>query len=278
MSRAAAVLPLLLAVLALGACSHAPAPVEESVVVTKSARGGSPASAAAPASRPSVPETHTVGRGETLYSIAFRYGLDFRAVAAANNIAEPYTIYPGQKLRLRAHKSAPVAAKSTATAPTSSAPQAGSAPSSSAPVPPPADARKPASSLPEPAVARNGVGWQWPVQGKLLSTFNANVVGPKGIALAGNTGDPVHAARDGRVVYIGSSLVGYGQLVILKHDDVYLSAYAHNSKVLVKEGDAVRAGDTIAEMGSSGTDRTKLHFEVRRNGDPIDPMTVLPRP
>lgn len=243
----------------LAACAHNPPPVEESAVVT---RPGT-AHAKPPAVARVIPESHVVGRGETLFSIAFRYGLDFRALAANNRIAEPYTIYPGQKLKLRPRRDA------VATTP---------APSSRpAPARPGPDVRKPVSTTPPAPTASNG-NWRWPVQGKVVSGFNGNVIGPKGIALGGNVGDPVHAARDGRVVYTGSSLVGYGQLVIIKHDDVYLSAYAHNSKVLVKEGDVVKAGDAIAEMGSSGTDRTQLHFEVRRNGDPIDPLSVLPRP
>lgn len=213
--------------------------------------------------------------GDTLYSIAFRYGLDFRGLAAANHVSEPYRIYPGQKLRLTT--AVPAVAKAPKPVATRPEPGKRAAPAESAKpatAPPPATA----TAAPPPAIAApTGTGnWQWPVPGKVIGTFTADGVGPKGIAFAGNTGDPVHAARGGRVVYTGSSLVGYGQLVIIKHDDVYLSAYAHNSKLLVKEGAVVKAGDVIAEMGSSGTDRTELHFEVRRNGDPIDPLQVLP--
>lgn len=246
-------LPVLLGAL-LAACAQSPPPVEESLVVTK------------PATASARPEYHVVRRGDTLYSIAFSYGLDFRGLAAANGIREPFTIYPGQRLRLGVAKPpvvAPKPAKTPATVP--SAPE------------------KPAIAKPAATPGLNGSGdqsrgaWLWPVPGQVIGAFNPNGVGPKGIALTGNPGDPVRATRAGRVVYTGSSLVGYGQLVILKHDDVYLSAYAHNSRLRVKEGDMVKAGDVLAEMGSSGADRTKLHFEVRRNGDPIDPLTVLPR-
>lgn len=244
----------------LVACTHNLPPVEESVVVTKPQTGQQKL----PASGRVIPPTHVVERGETLYSIAFRYGLDFRALAANNRIAEPYTIYPGQKLRLQLRKASPTTAAPDAV---SMAPAA--AGSAAVLVPP-------VLAAPQAQKAATGA-WQWPVPGKIIGGFNASGIGPKGIALSGTIGDPVRAARGGRVVYTGSSLVGYGQLVILKHDDVYLSAYAHNSRILVKEGDTVRAGDVIGAMGSSGSDRIQLHFEVRRNGDPIDPLSVLPR-
>ncbi len=223
------------------ACVSTPPPVSESSVVKEK-----------PAPSPSH---YVVQRGDTLYAIAFRFGLDYRGLAAANGIRSPYTIHPGNKLRL------------TDIVPKSSVAMR---------VPTPAAPQPKVDDKPATPVASGGRGWQWPVSGKVISQFDKASVGPKGIALAGNTGDPVRAARGGRVVYTGNSLVGYGQLVIIKHDDIYLSAYAHNSKLLVKEGQQVNAGQEIAEMGSSGTDRTQLHFEVRRNGDPIDPLQVLP--
>lgn len=261
MNRFAAAAIVALAVL-LPACSSTPPAVEESPVVTGKKK-------AQPAT-PVRPEFHIVGRGDTLFSIAFRYGLDVRALARANGIREPYTIYPGQKLRLADKPPAKTSAKASVVKPS------GSSAKTTTAKPQPAPAATP-STTPPPAVVPHGRGWLWPVGGRVLSRFDAGSVGPKGIALAGNAGDPVRAARGGRVVYTGSSLVGYGQLVIIKHDDVYLSAYAHNSKLLVREGEQVKAGQVIAEMGSSGTDRTQLHFEVRRNGDPIDPLQVLPK-
>lgn len=155
------------------------------------------------------------------------------------------------------------------------------------PVPPAPVARAPAPVV-QPAVAARPVtpvpvrmpkpgAWQWPASGKLSARFSAGAQPHKGIDLDGNLGDPVHAANSGVVVYAGSGVRGYGNLLIIKHDEVFLSAYAHNSKLLVKEGDAVRAGQTIAEIGDSGTDRVKLHFEVRRKGSPVDPTKILPR-
>lgn len=234
----------------LASCAYNQPPIEESIVVTRAAQGTAARVA---------PEFYVVRRGDTLYSIAFRYGLDFRVLAALNRIPDTYMIYPGQKLKLRGVARsgqplvlAPVPAASSRAAPVT---------------------RPLAAPMPVPL----GVVWQWPVASKVIGVFKPDRVGPKGIALDGKLGDPVRAAREGRVVYVGSSLIGYGQLVIIKHDDVYLSAYAHNSRVLVKEATVVRAGDIIAEMGASGTDRIQLHFEVRRNGEPIDPLLVLPR-
>lgn len=296
--------------LALVACAHREAPpVAESKVVKKS---GAARSAAPSPTLAATGQQYTVEKGDTLYSIAFRHGLDFRTLAAVNGIREPYTIYPGQVLTIKS-RGQPLPLKATRPPAPSAAPPprpadvttetparqetAVAARPAAKPEPAPA-AKKPESVAPAsaptvsppakpvevPAVVQGpvptrfvgGGHWQWPVHGKLLSVYNRAGVGPKGIALAGNVGDSVRAARDGRVVYTGSSLVGYGQLVIVKHDDVYLSAYAHNSRVLVKEGETVKAGQKIAEMGSTGTDRTKLHFEVRRNGEPVDPLSVLP--
>jgi lipoprotein NlpD len=320
--RPAAGVLLAVSIAALVACRHAPPEVVESVVVKKPLAGKSvPAKPVAAAAAGGT--KYTVQKGDTLYSIAFRYGLDFRTLAALNGVREPYTIFPGQVLVIKSRGApAPVRADRVAVAPRVPEPPASSgaavhppksspgstAPSAPASAPtvatPPASAIRavpaapaaqaasaagpasPAAERQAPVVAKptvpaqtrlvGGGHWQWPAPGRLLSRFNARSVGPKGISIAGETGDAVRVARDGRVVYTGSSLVGYGQLVIVKHDDVYLSAYAHNSRLMVKEGDAVRAGQQIAEMGSTGTDRAKLHFEVRRNGDPVDPLSVLP--
>jgi lipoprotein NlpD len=119
--------------------------------------------------------------------------------------------------------------------------------------------------------------WRWPAQGRLLRRFDSNGTGKKGIAIGGRLNSPVVAAAGGRVVYRGSGLVGYGRLIIVKHNNNYLSAYGHNQELLVDEGDQVRAGQLIARMGSSGTNQVMLHFEIRQNGKPVDPLKLLPR-
>ena len=128
-----------------------------------------------------------------------------------------------------------------------------------------------------PEVAASGndeVAWIWPASGKTVGTFSES--GSKGVDIAGKAGDPVIAAADGRVVYSGTGLRGYGKLVILKHNNTYLSAYAHNQNILVKEGQSVSKGQKIAEMGNTDADQVKLHFEVRRQGKPVDPLKYLP--
>ncbi len=151
----------------------------------------------------------------------------------------------------------------TATAPATSGP----APPVAAPVTPPA--------VPSTISA---AGWRWPTQGQLIGRFAANDPKRQGIDIAGSAGQPVLAAADGVVVYSGAGLVGYGELIIVKHSDEWLSAYAHNRRRLVAEGSAVKGGQQIAELGRSGTSRDMLHFEVRRNGKPVDPLQVLPPP
>lgn len=205
--------------------------------------------------------SHKVQRGETLYSIAWRYGWDYRALARANKIPAPYTIYPGQVIVFSGGPSKP-------TTPAGPAPSSGA---TSAPVksPPPPKPSSPAQVGP--------VSWQWPVEGEILERFSTRSDGRRGVAVGGRHGAPVRAAAGGRVVYKGSGLTGYGNLLIIKHNDRWLSAYAHTDQMLVKEGDQVAAGDRIATMGASGTFRTQLHFEIRKDGQPIDPLTVLPK-
>lgn len=203
---------------------------------------------------------HQVQRGETLYSIAWRYGWDYRALARANRIPAPYTIYPGQTIVFSGGP-----AKSTTPARPAAPKPAGGATSAPVKSPPPPKPSRPAQVGP--------VHWQWPADGKLLERFSN---GAGGIAIGGHRGAAVRAAAAGRVVYKGSGLTGYGNLLIVKHNDRWLSAYAHNDAMLVKEGERVSAGARIATMGASGTFRTQLHFEIRRDGQPIDPLTVLP--
>lgn len=215
---------------------------------------------------------HTVVQGDTLYSIAWRYGWDYRSLAAANNIAAPYTIRPGQRIDFT-RSSTQVAAKpgsssTPAPSPSSKAPAAKSTPSK------PKAAPKPQTST---ATKVGDLAWQWPVKGQVKQGFSTKNSDQRGLLLAGRTGDPVHAAAAGTVVYRGSGLTGYGNLLIIKHNDRWLSAYGHNDALLVKEGEAVKAGQKIATMGATGTSSVQLHFEIRRDGQPVDPQQVLPR-
>lgn len=203
--------------------------------------------------------SYVVQRGDTLYSIAWRNGQDYQTVAAWNRIASPYTIYPGQRILLHPPGSAAARAK----------------PAPSRKIPPAVSgARQTQAPLPD---ADPMPAWQWPATGPVLRRFEADTSGKKGISIGGTHGTPVRAAAPGYVVYAGSGLVGYGRLIIVKHNDTYLSAYGHNRELHVNEGDAVRAGQVIAEMGSSGTNRIQLHFEIRRQGKPVDPLRYLPR-
>jgi lipoprotein NlpD len=246
--------------------------------------------------------TYTVVKGDTLYSIAFRNGMDVRQLAQTNGIAAPYTIWPGQVLNLSGHApprtSPPVIAK--APSPPASPPQAGGglqnvppAAVATTPVPPPAHpvTVAPAATSVAPAVvapvattpiaaggstrSSGGVKWRWPASGSVVGRFQAGAAIP-GIDIAGKDGDPVVAAADGVVVYSGNGLVGYGELVIIKHNDSLLSAYGHNRKRLVTEGQQVKAGQEIAEMGSSGSSRDELEFQIRKDGTPVDPLDYLP--
>lgn len=310
--------------------------MRSSVVVEPAPGGGYDrgSTAVMPARTPIPGGSYQVAKGDTLYSIAFRNGVDFRDLAQWNGIAVPYTIWPGQRLTLSpsgkpaiAHvvgtpSAAPVTPPHAVTAPAvaaapvfetvTPAPAASAsigtsahpAPASSAQLPkpglptPPAVAATtttvvPVAGLPTPAPAAlpppapvppvasgparavSGVNWRWPADGSLASRFQSGDAIP-GIEIAGKQGDPVRAAADGVVVYSGNGLVGYGELVIIKHNDSFLSAYGHNSKRLVKEGQRVSAGQQIAEMGSTGATRNELEFQIRKDGNPVDPLGYLP--
>ena len=302
---------------------------QRSVVVEPAAGGPSRVVAPAPA-RPMPGGSYRVAKGDTLYSIAFRNGVDFRDLASWNHIDSPYTIWPGQELKLSspdgrppaaaAVHAAPVVATAKPVPPTAHVvtpapqPQPGfqpaaastasaavvAAPSTAAPAhastlapaasttpvvpvagapaataantPPPAP---PVPAAPGATRSNGGVNWRWPADGQLIKRFQSGDAIP-GIEIAGKSGDPVRAAADGVVVYSGNGLVGYGELVIVKHNDSYLSAYGHNSKRLVKEGQRVTAGQQIAEMGSTGASRDELQFQIRKDGNPVDPLGYLP--
>lgn len=201
---------------------------------------------------------HTVVPGDTLYSIAWRYDVDFVALAKANKLKPPYLIRSGQRIYLNAKTAVNTSISNTAN---TLKQKQSSAPS------------KTEHSVTNPAQLPSNIKWGWPSSGPLTSRFAGL---NKGIDIGGKLGQPVMASASGTVVYAGSGLLGYGQLIILKHNDQYLSAYAHNSELLVKENDQVVAGQKIAEMGATGTDRVKLHFEIRKEGKPVDPLSYLP--
>jgi lipoprotein NlpD len=219
-------------------------------------------------------KVHSVKAGDTLFSIAWRYGVDYKKLAEFNGIRPPYTIYPAQKIRvdLRAAKgqnknlgNSSVAVKKS---PAKAAVSEENRSIKRSDISPKSTSTSAVQGTPK---------WQWPASGKLVALFQGESGLHKGIDLSGKLGEPVLAAASGRVVYAGSGLSGYGKLLIIKHNDTFLSAYAHNDEISVKEGDSVKAGQRIADMGSSGTDRVKLHFEIRSEGSPVDPLKFLPK-
>ncbi len=274
--------------LMLAACTHVslnqPAPVESRAVKVKPA----PAAASAPASAASAAEPddtkpqagfYTVKPGDSLIRIALDNGQNWRDLARWNQIDNPNRIEVGQVLRvvppgadasgvsIKPINTAKVDARLLDSKPGAAA---------SAPVASAASSPSPAASAPAATAPRGDdeLNWAWPAGGGLISGFDE--ARSKGLDIGGKVGDPVLAAADGRVVYAGSGLRGYGNLVIIKHNDTYLSAYAHNQTLLVKDEQLVRKGQKIAEMGSTDSDQVKLHFEVRKLGKPIDPARVLP--
>ncbi len=220
------------------------------------------------ASKPKYGATAQVQRGDTLYGVAFRNGIDFRDLASWNGIGAPYTIYPGQSLRLY-----PSSGKAVAATGASSAKSATVRPKPAAVSVPP----RPVAPTPSAAPVNSGVSWRWPADGAVIGRFAAGNATRQGVDIAGTSGQPVRAAGNGVVVYSGGGLVGYGELVIIKHNEAWLSAYGHNRTRLVNEGQNVKAGQQIAEMGRSGAARDMLHFEIRYNGKPVDPQLYLPK-
>ncbi len=223
--------------------------------------------------------THVVSAGETLYSIAWRYRLDYRQLAAWNQLGDGTLIFPGQRLRLTPPQGAPrasPAARSTGSAaPPATAGQAGGGPAAAQAGTP----QSPAATGPAPPRPTSGSSaWAWPTGGTVTARFGATPKTQSGIQIGGRLGQPVRAAAGGEVVYAGGGLPGYGQLLILKHDDTWLSAYGHNDQLLVREGQRVRQGQEIARMGLGPGAQPMLHFEIRRNGAPLDPLRLLPRP
>lgn len=248
---------------ALAACGTA------TVVKPTGASPSAAASTTAPTPRASVPkpgQTAVVRRGDTLYALARIHNITPGDLAAWNGLSNPNAIYPGQALKLYPGGSTPAARPAAGAA-------AGTAtvsrPTASTPTTPP--------PVTTPAPANSGIGWRWPADGVLVGRFVAGETTKQGIDIAGSSGDAVRAAGPGVVVYSGAGLVGYGELIIIKHNDQWLSAYGHNRKRLVNEGQNVKAGEQIAEMGRTGTSRDMLHFEIRYEGRPVDPLVHLPK-
>lgn len=261
-------------------------------------------------------DSYQVRKGDTMFLIAYISGLDVKELAALNNMSEPYNLSIGQVLRLKpqgqvAHPSATQTTAPTATPapepsvtyrPAANGTQYGSDGTIIGPVKASASTTPPAKSTGvstpnptpittttttpvtttvTPSVTTNSsatsLAWRWPTNGKITQGFSTSDGGNKGIDIAGSRGQAVNAAATGTVVYAGNALRGYGNLIIIKHNDDYLSAYAHNETILVKEQQKVSAGQQIAKMGSSGTSEVKLHFEIRYRGKSVDPVRYLPK-
>ena len=344
-----AIVPLLAALLVAACMTRSPAPVSERSPLSQPPALPPPSMpAAAPHERePAPPPTYTVKRGDTLAQIALDNGLDYRELAAWNNLDNPNLIRVGQVLVLAAPGAAapagtavttpliaapPIAPKASEPATAQTAPVLPSgrantatfkaepkalkvpysdqalaqlqsmpaappvaappapvaapavvppAPIAALPASPPPAAGPPAALPPRPDAARvpeidgDKIEWVWPATGKVIAGFS-DTANLKGIDIAGKSGQPVVASAAGRVVYAGTGLRGYGKLIIVKHNSTYLSAYAHNRDILVKEGQQVSKGQKISEMGDTDADQVKLHFEIRRLGKPVDPAKYLP--
>jgi len=238
---------------------------------------------------------YTVSSGDTLYSIAWRYGYDPREVAAWNNISAPFLLHPGDHIYIippdmEAPRS--VLPRDRVAADSGDTGDGDSSASADVPVTAPVAAPNVSGGQSGAKVVvetlrqkvektyqrlkNSTVHWVWPTSGEVLNGY-APANGKKGLDIKGKIGQPIKAAAGGTVVYSGSGLTGYGKLVIIKHNDTYLSAYGHNRNLLVKEGTTVKQGEKIAEMGDSGKEGVMLHFEIRRNGKPVDPLSYLPR-
>jgi lipoprotein NlpD len=238
-------------VVALAGCGTA-------TVVKPSGGSGSSRHVTPQQSVPKPGQTAVVRRGDTLFALARIHNITPRDLALWNGLAEPYTIYPGQSLRLYPGGATAAASRPATGAPTTARPN-------------------PAPTAPVAAPVSSGISWRWPADGALVGRFVAGEATKQGVDIAGASGQAVRASGPGVVVYSGAGLVGYGELIIIKHNEQWLSAYGHNRKRLVNEGQNVKAGDQIAEMGRTGTSRDMLHFEIRYNGKPVDPLLYLPK-
>jgi lipoprotein NlpD len=278
--RTTQALGLVLVAVLLTACGSTAvnrAPVEDRSAPRSSSTAPLASSTAAPVAEAATPKVlpgqenagkpgyYTVKAGDTLIRIGLDQGQNWRDIARWNSLERPYTIEIGQVLRV----APPPGAVASSTVVGKPLPPAGAAPTSSA-----TPSSAPSNTSKEPNTEADDIAFAWPVNGRVIAGFDE--VKNKGVDLAGSAGDAVLAAADGRVVYAGAGLRGYGNLVILKHNNTYLTAYAHNQSLSVKEDQNVRKGQKIAEMGNTDADRVKLHFEVRRQGKPVDPLKFLP--
>jgi lipoprotein NlpD len=277
-----------------GSVRAVPDPRLPGAVPVPGAVAPSPAPTPAPAPEPvrlppgaenaGKPGYYTVKRGDTLYTIGLESGQSYRDIARWNGLENPNLIEVGQVLRVVLPVAEAAAAVARPIAPagrveTRPLAAPGSVPAGNGPAAAPGAAgvpAAPAAAAPAPPASEgeDGIVWAWPAAGPVATPFEDSKT--KGLAITGKAGDPVLAAADGRVVYAGSGLRGYGNLVIVKHNNVFLSAYGHNQTLLVKEDQVVRRGQRIAEMGSTDAERVQLHFEIRRQGKPVDPARLLP--
>lgn len=216
---------------------------------------------------PVGPGEYRVRPGDTLIAIAFKLGVDYRELERINNIKDRDLIFAGQVLKTRGER---VSNTQTTRA---AAPARQAAKQSDQRVKTSTTTR----SKTKVASLASNIKWRWPHDGRILARFSSAEGGNKGLDISGKIGDPVFAAADGVVVYAGSGLLGYGNLVIISHNQDYLSAYAHNSRILVKEKQKVKFGELVAEIGNTGASVPMLHFEVRRDGRPVDPLRYLPK-
>jgi len=244
------------------------------------------------------PEFHTARKGDTLYSIALDHGLDYRELAQWNGVTETSVIGIGQQLRLSPPAAAPSAAVPLKSAPVVQArpldgtpviagdgvvktePRAVRAPYSDQTYAQMASVKPELLSKSDPAATPGAadderVAWGWPASGNVIRAFSESP-NRRGISIAGKLGQPVHASASGRVIFSGTGIRGFGKLIVIKHNNTFLSVYAHNNELLVTEGQNVAKGQKIAEMGSTDTEQVRLHFEIRRLGKPVDPIKLLP--
>lgn len=243
------VLMIVLLTMMLAACagSGGMAPVDDRAAKSRSVNG--------------TGAWHTVRKGDTLFSIAFAHNRDYREVARINQIRPPYTIYPGQRLKMLAFKSGK---QSTSQ---SRKKQLGNQKA----------AKKTTKKTSKRTTSRSRIIWKWPAKGKLIRKYSARAPRKKGIGIGGKAGQGIYAAARGKVVYSGNGLIGYGNLIIVKHNESWLSAYAHNKHVFIKEGQVVKRGEKIATMGQNENNTPMLHFEIRKNGKSVNPVKYLPK-